>query len=119
VFDEGSFDALATPVQGAEQNPDYHAWRSGQRRRGGGVMLIDRFLVAHELADGTVTASDYQLRMDSPYVVYPVAPWRSRQRPRGIFAGGLVCLSRLQAAFAMVCSMRPFANGDLRNVFFA
>lgn len=45
---------------------------------GGGVLVIDRLLVAHELANGTLLPllTDYQLRSGQPvYAVYPARPW--------------------------------------------
>jgi len=45
---------------------------------GGGVLVIDRLLVGHELADGSLMQllPDYQLRAGQPvYAVYPARPW--------------------------------------------
>lgn len=45
---------------------------------GGGVMVIDRLLVAQELAQGSLVQllPDYQLRAGQPvYAVYPARPW--------------------------------------------
>ncbi len=45
---------------------------------GGGTLVIDRLLVAHELADGSLVQlmPDYQLREGQPiYAVYPARPW--------------------------------------------
>lgn len=45
---------------------------------GGGVLAIDRLMVAHELAHGSLVQllADYQLRAGQPvYAVYPARPW--------------------------------------------
>ena len=45
---------------------------------GGGVMVIDRLLVTHELADGSLVQllAEFQLRPGQPvYAVYPARPW--------------------------------------------
>jgi DNA-binding transcriptional LysR family regulator len=45
---------------------------------GGGLTLIDRLLVAHELATGSLVQvlPEYQLRPGQPvYAVYPARPW--------------------------------------------
>ena len=45
---------------------------------GGGVLAIDRLMVAHELAHGQLVQllADYQLRAGQPvYAVYPARPW--------------------------------------------
>lgn len=45
---------------------------------GGGVLVIDRLLVQHELAQGSLVPllPDYQLRAGQPvYAVYPARPW--------------------------------------------
>jgi DNA-binding transcriptional LysR family regulator len=45
---------------------------------GGGVLVIDRLLVAQELAQGSLVPllPDYQLRSGQPvYAVYPARPW--------------------------------------------
>ena len=45
---------------------------------GGGLTLIDRLLVASELADGSLVPllTDYQLRAGQPvYAVYPARTW--------------------------------------------
>ena len=49
---------------------------------GGGLTLIDRLLVAHELATGSLVQvlAEYQLRPGQPvYAVYPARPWLARK----------------------------------------
>jgi DNA-binding transcriptional LysR family regulator len=81
VFDEWNFskDGVKTPVrvQSRIQINDGMALVAGAVA-GGGVMVIDRFLVAHELADGSLVQllADYQLGDGQPiYAVYPARPW--------------------------------------------
>lgn len=81
VFDEWSFtkDGINTPVRasGKIQINDGMALVAGAVA-GGGVMVIDRLLVAQELADGSLVQlmPDYQSRAGQPvYAVYPARPW--------------------------------------------
>ncbi len=81
VFDEWSFsrDGVTTPlrVPAKLQINDGMALVAAACA-GGGVLVIDRLLVGHELADGTLVQllPDYQLRAGQPvYAVYPARPW--------------------------------------------
>lgn len=81
VFDEWSFsrDGMTTPlrVPAKLQINDGMALVAAACA-GGGVLVIDRLLVGHELADGTLVQllPDYQLRAGQPvYAVYPARPW--------------------------------------------
>jgi DNA-binding transcriptional LysR family regulator len=81
VFDEWSFskDGMATPLRAPArlQINDGMALVAAACA-GGGVLVIDRLLVGHELADGTLVQllPDYQLRAGQPvYAVYPARPW--------------------------------------------
>ncbi len=81
VFDEWSFsrDGITTPlrVPAKLQINDGMALVAAACA-GGGVLVIDRLLVGHELADGTLVQllPDYQLRAGQPvYAVYPARPW--------------------------------------------
>ena len=81
VFDEWLFskDAVSTTVRvaGRIQMNDGMALVAGAVA-GGGVMVIDRLLVAHELASGSLVQllPDYHLRAGQPvYAVYPARPW--------------------------------------------
>lgn len=81
VFDEWSFskDGVNTPlrVPARLQINDGMALVAAACA-GGGVLVIDRLLVGHELADGTLVQllPDYQLRAGQPvYAVYPARPW--------------------------------------------
>ena len=81
VFDEWSFmrDGTITPVrvQSRVQMNDGMALVAGAVA-GGGVMVIDRLLVDHELKDGSLLQllPDYQLRPGQPvYAVYPARAW--------------------------------------------
>jgi DNA-binding transcriptional LysR family regulator len=81
VFDEWSFtqDGATTLVRvpGKLQINDGMALVAAAVA-GGGVMVIDRLLVAQELALGSLVQllPDYQLRAGQPvYAVYPARPW--------------------------------------------
>lgn len=81
VFDEWWFikDGISVPVRvpGKIQINDGMALVAGALA-GGGLTLIDRLLVAHELAIGSLVPLllDYQLRAGQPvYAVYPARPW--------------------------------------------
>lgn len=81
VFDEWSFsqDGVTTLVRvpGTLQINDGMALVAAAVG-GGGVMVIDRLLVAQELAQGSLVQllPDYQLRAGQPvYAVYPARPW--------------------------------------------
>jgi len=81
VFDEWSFtkDGVHTPVRapGKIHINDGMALVAAAVA-GGGAMVIDRLLVDHELADGSLVQllPDYQLRPGQPvYAVYPARPW--------------------------------------------
>ncbi|MBC3863238.1 LysR family transcriptional regulator [Undibacterium jejuense] len=81
VFDEWHFtkDDISTPVRVTSkiQINDGMALAAAAVA-GGGVTLLDRLLVAHELADGSLVQllPDYQLRHGQPvYAVYPARPW--------------------------------------------
>ncbi|MFZ6861470.1 LysR substrate-binding domain-containing protein [Undibacterium sp. Ji67W] len=81
VFDEWHFtkDDISTPVRVTSkiQINDGMALAAAAVA-GGGVTLLDRLLVAHELADGSLVQllADYQLRPGQPvYAVYPARPW--------------------------------------------
>ena len=81
VFDEWSFtkDGVHTPVRapGKIHINDGMALVAAAVA-GGGAMVIDRLLVGHELADGSLVQllPDYQLRPGQPvYAVYPARPW--------------------------------------------
>lgn len=81
VFDEWSFsrDGITTPLR----VPAKLLINDGMALvaaacAGGGVLVIDRLLVSHELANGTLVQllPDYQLRAGQPvYAVYPARPW--------------------------------------------
>ena len=81
VFDEWSFlrDGVHTPVRapGKIHINDGMALVAAAVA-GGGAMVIDRLLVGHELAEGSLVQllPDYQLRPGQPvYAVYPARPW--------------------------------------------
>jgi len=81
VFDEWSFtrDGITTPLRVPTklQINDGMALVAAACA-GGGVLVIDRLLVGHELAGGTLVQllPDYQLRAGQPvYAVYPARPW--------------------------------------------
>ena len=81
VFDEWSFtkDGSNTSVRVSSkiQINDGMALVAGAVA-GGGVLAIDRLMVAHELAHGQLVQllADYQLRAGQPvYAVYPARPW--------------------------------------------
>ena len=81
VFDEWSFtkDGVNMPVRVSSkiQINDGMALVAGAVASGG-AMVIDRLLVAHELAEGSLIQllPDYQLRAGQPvYAVYPARPW--------------------------------------------
>lgn len=81
VFDEWSFtkDGAHTSVRVSSkiQINDGMALVAGAVA-GGGVLVIDRLMVAHELAHGSLVPllADYQLRAGQPvYAVYPARPW--------------------------------------------
>ena len=81
VFDDWTFQqgAASTTVRvaGRMQINDGMALVAGAVA-GGGVMVIDRLLVAHGLADGSLVQllPNYQLRPGQPvYAVYPARPW--------------------------------------------
>ena len=81
VFDEWSFlrDGMHTPLRapGKIHINDGMALVAAAVA-GGGAMVIDRLLVGHELADGSLVQllPDYQLRPGQPvYAVYPARPW--------------------------------------------
>jgi len=81
VFDEWHFtkDGISTSVRVTSkiQINDGMALAAAAVA-GGGVTLLDRLLVAHELAVGSLVQilPDYQLRPGQPvYAVYPARPW--------------------------------------------
>ncbi len=81
VFDEWGFtkDGVKTQVHVSSkiQINDGMALVAGAVA-GGGVMAIDRILVAHELVEGSLVQllPDYQLGAGQPiYAVYPARPW--------------------------------------------
>jgi DNA-binding transcriptional LysR family regulator len=81
VFDEWSFsrDGVTTPLRApAKLQINDGMALVAAACAGGGVLVIDRLLVGHELADGTLVQllPDYQLRAGQPvYAVYPARPW--------------------------------------------
>lgn len=81
VFDEWSFskngEAAVVRVPSKIHINDGMSLAAGAVA-GGGVAVIDRLLVAHELDDGSLVQllPDYQLRAGQPvYAVYPARPW--------------------------------------------
>lgn len=85
VFDEWGFmkDGVSTPVHVSSkiQINDGMALVAAALA-GGGLSLIDRLLVAHELSAGTLVQllPEYQLRAGQPvYAVYPARPWLARK----------------------------------------
>jgi DNA-binding transcriptional LysR family regulator len=81
VFDEWNFmqDGTHTPIRAPSKihMNDGMALVAGALA-GGGILLIDRLLVAHELAHASLVQllPDYQLRAGQPvYAVYPARPW--------------------------------------------
>ena len=81
VFDEWGFtkEGVSTPVRVPSkiQINDGMALAAGAVA-GGGLTLIDRLLVGHELANGSLVQllPEYQLRPGQPvYAVYPARPW--------------------------------------------
>ena len=85
VFDEWGFtkDGVSTPlrVPSKLQMNDGMALAAAAVA-GGGLTLIDRLLVAHELACGSLVPilPEYELRAGQPvYAVYPARPWLARK----------------------------------------